>query len=249
MNEREKAALEPIKGQTFCFDCRPDVECFTVCCAKLDLKLTPYDILRLSRRLDLKTKDFLDTYTTAVEVPGKLPRVALWMNEDDGRCPFVTDQGCTVYEDRPSACRTYPLARASSQGLTGNIREAYFKVREDHCKGFAESREWTVEQWMSNQGMDEYNLLNDLWMDVLTRQAAVLQSQDAERKVLMFNMASYDLDTFRTFVLEGGLLDRLEIPERTVKLLETDDVTLLKFGVAWLRLALFGEMSQGLTRP
>lgn len=99
MTRETPEKLEPLAGDRFCFDCRRDIECFTACCARLNLKLTPFDILRLSRRLEISTSEFLDKYTTAVEEPAKFPRVALLMNEDDERCPFVTEEGCSVYED------------------------------------------------------------------------------------------------------------------------------------------------------
>lgn len=239
--------MEPVPAEGFCFECRPDMECFTDCCQKLELLLTPIDILRLARRLEVSTTELLEQYTTAIERPGKLPRVALHMREDDQRCPFVSDAGCEVYEDRPGACRTYPLGRATSPSmLKSSANEAYFVVREPHCKGFDEQRHWTVEQWTDDQGLAEYNELNDLWMDILARQAAVVQSQGREQKERMFNLASYDIDTFRRFVLEGGLLERLELPERLIERLRTDDIQLMRFACSFLRLSLFGEMSSGL---
>jgi Fe-S-cluster containining protein len=39
--------------------------------------------------------------------------VKLSMGRDEGhRCPFVTDKGCSIYEDRPEACRLYPVGWA-----------------------------------------------------------------------------------------------------------------------------------------
>ena len=243
----ERPPLEPIPDGRFRFTCGPEVECFTACCQKLELTLTPWDIVRLARRTGLSTTDFLERYVRAEERPGRLPRVALMMNEDDGRCPFVTDKGCSVYEDRPSACRTYPLARAAAPSpASAQVKESYFLVRESHCKGFESDQEWTVEEWLRDQGMGLYNELNDLWMTILARGPSVVQGPDADAKVRMFNLASYDLDKFRTFVLEGGLLDRLELPDRLVEKLRTDDEELVRFAYSWLRLALFGEMSSGL---
>ena len=60
---------------------------------------------------------------------------------NENRCPFVTPQGCSVYEDRPGACRMYPLGRAStSHPLDGSRREFYFTVKEDHCRGFEQEK-------------------------------------------------------------------------------------------------------------
>lgn len=239
--------IEPLTGDRFCFECRPDMDCFTACCARLDLQLSPYDILRLSRRLGISTTEFLETYATAVEKPNVLPRVALMMNEEDQRCPFLKEGGCNVYEDRPGACRTYPLGRAASPStVSGDVKESFFLVREEHCHGHAEPREWTVDEWMADQGMESYNELNDLWMQILAKQQLVVRGADRDRKERMFNLASYDLDKFREFVLHGGLLDKLELPPRLIEKLEKDDIQLMRFAFSWLRLALFGEMNTGI---
>ncbi|MGC8659305.1 MAG: hypothetical protein ACP5U1_09545, partial [Desulfomonilaceae bacterium] len=47
----------------FQFYCGPTVPCFTECCRKLELALTPYDVLRLCKRLAKSPSDFLDDYT------------------------------------------------------------------------------------------------------------------------------------------------------------------------------------------
>lgn len=130
--------------------------------------------------------------------------------------------------------------------MSPKANEAYFVIREDHCLGHNEDREWSVESWTKDQGMDEYNTLNDLWSEIVLSQHTVYQSPDSEQKEKMFNLASYDLDTFREFVFKGGLLNKIEIPERFVERLRTDDIALLRFACSWLRLALFGEMNRGL---
>jgi len=243
--------LEPLPDGRFCFDCRPDVPCFTDCCAKLNLALTPYDVLQLSRGLDMSTTEFLEKHVVGEEESGKLPVARLAMDlEDDGRCPFVTEAGCSVYKHRPSACRTYPLARASSRDAKGGpARVAHFVLKEPHCRGFEEEREWTVDEWNANQEIETYNELNDLWMEIVTRQAEVLDSPGSDQKVGMFNLASYDLDQFRRFVFVGGLLKRLDLSPLVIKRLEENDVQLLRFAMAWLKLALFGESTPGLSRP
>jgi len=39
-------------------------------------------------------------------------------------------------------------------------------VKESHCLGFNEKREWTVQEWIVNQGVDEDNEINDLFMNI-----------------------------------------------------------------------------------
>ena len=76
---------------SFGFDCGPHVSCFTECCGKLELRITPYDSLRLRKRLGLCSADFLDRYTiTRWRTHHGLPEIMLRMDPDSGkRCPFV----------------------------------------------------------------------------------------------------------------------------------------------------------------
>ncbi len=84
---------------TFTFACGPHVPCFTECCQKLDLLLTPYDVLRLRGRLGLSSEEFLDTHTVMRLRTGHgFPEVMLQMDPgNEKRCPFVTPQGCSLY--------------------------------------------------------------------------------------------------------------------------------------------------------
>lgn len=235
-------AAAPLGERTFCFGCGPEVPCFTECCSQLNLMLTPYDVLRLARRLGVTTGEMVERHAYSVEEPGKLPALRLEMRAEDGRCPFVTAEGCTVYEDRPSACRAYPVARAATRGSReGEVRQAFFLVREDHCKGFGAGRDWTGEAYCLDQGLEPYFRHNDSWMTLLERQREVASGPDADRKARMWNLASYDLDGFRRFVRKSGLVEKMGIPEARARRFDEDDEALMRFAVTWLKFALYGE--------
>ncbi|MEJ2069497.1 MAG: hypothetical protein P8X58_03680 [Syntrophobacterales bacterium] len=58
--------VRPVKltsESRFRFRCHPGVSCFTACCGKTTLILTPYDILRLKQRLGITSIEFLERYT------------------------------------------------------------------------------------------------------------------------------------------------------------------------------------------
>jgi Fe-S-cluster containining protein len=236
------ARLSP--EDSFQFACGPEVPCFTECCGKLDLLLTPYDVLRLRRRLGISSAEFLDTHAVIRWNTGHgFPEVMMQMDEAAGkRCPFVLPQGCSVYEDRPGACRIYPLGRGSTtHPMDGSKREFYFTVREEHCRGFEQVREWKIKEWLSDQGMDEYNRMNDLLMEffVASRRSAgvTLTSQHMQ----MFMMACYNLERFRDFIFKSGFLSKFEIEPDLEEALRTDDMALLEFAFRWLRFALLRE--------
>jgi Fe-S-cluster containining protein len=97
--------------------------------------LTPYDIIRLKKRLHLSSGAFLDRHTTvSTDRLSGLPVVKLKMQTDETRrCPFVSPGGCVIYEDRPGACRLYPLGRACLEDFQNQSKEYYFTVKEAHC--------------------------------------------------------------------------------------------------------------------
>lgn len=233
-----------LDNNTFSFACHPGLPCFTECCRDLRLVLTPYDILRLKNRLGLTSGNFLDQYTDvkAGEHNG-FPAVLLKMQENERRtCPFVTATGCRLYEDRPGACRIYPIGRASSrtQGQD-QAREFYFVVKETHCLGFNEPDQWTVENWGLDQGLKPYSFFNDLWTGIITRKGSLGPAENISKKMQMFFMACYNLDQFRRFVFESTFLGRFDVPEETVKRMKTDDEELLRLALQWLKFSLFGE--------
>ena len=157
-------------GQTFCFGCHPEISCFNSCCADLDLVLSPYDVLRLRKALGISALEFLERHAEVGVPPDNgPPQVLLKMSEDGNRtCPFVSEPGCTIYPDRPSACRTYPLGRGASLDSQGQVTCRYILVREDHCHGFGESKTWTAEEWFKDQGLQDYNVFNDRYLRLTT---------------------------------------------------------------------------------
>lgn len=240
--EKIRDRLRPIQDGVFRFACHPGVPCFTECCRDLNLMLTPYDILRLARHLGLSTSAFLDQYTDVVVAEGSpLPSVVLKMRENERRtCPFVLPGGCQVYPHRPSACRTYPLARASRKHrVHGTVLESFYLVVEDHCRGFDEPRTWTIAEWVENQGLDVYHRMNNEWMDIVTHPR--VRQGLTEKQIPMYYMASYDLDRFRSFVCESRFRDMFDTGGLDVEQVRQDDQILYALAMSWLRFFLLGE--------
>jgi hypothetical protein len=247
-----KEGFWPLAGWRLRFACHPSVACFNACCADLRLILTPYDILRLKRRLGLPAAEFLEMYAREAGTQGaSFPMVRLAMAQGPASpCPFVRAEGCSVYEDRPGACRLYPLGRAASCALPEvGEQERYFVVREAHCRGFNEPRQWTVEEWIRDQGVAEYNAMNRPWMEIVTSRSPRL-AELTEAKLRMFYMASYNLDRFREFVFRSNFLARVPVPREEAQRAAEEDEALLVLGMRWLKFALLGEpMAPGSPGP
>lgn len=230
---------------SFTFRCGPDRACFNTCCADVNIVVTPLDVLGLARRLGMTTTAFRARHTVTLETRDlQLPVVALRMREDrEGRpCPFVGRQGCTVYEDRPWACRMYPLGLAVPPAHAGEEPEPlYFLFEDGFCRGHEDGRPWTVGTWREDQGVPEREHLEKEFRRVVTHPWFIGGRRLDPRRQELFLMACYDLDRFRAFVFESSFLRRLVVAPELAARLATDDLALLEFAFRWARFALFGE--------
>lgn len=214
--------------ETFTFNCHPGVPCFNDCCRQLELALTPYDVVRLSRKLEISTKQFLEEYAVIEWEEGDFfPRVYLGM-KDDGlvSCPFVEEMGCSVYDGRPGACRTYPLGRGAFKLDDGTFSAMHVVMHEPHCQGFAESDVQSVEKWSTGQEVHVYNTMNDAMITILHHPDTTRRKPTLEQRSLYLDTL-YDLDSFRG-------RGKVENSDRL-----TDEEFLL-VAINWLRVQLFG---------
>jgi hypothetical protein len=223
----------------------------------VNIFLSPYDVLRMKKRLGISSGEFLDRYTLLpVHKDMKTPAVMLRMNDDESKsCPFVTQEGCSIYADRPWPCRMYPLGLAAQKDTPDGWRgeRFYFVLREEVCKGCDEPPtvstrcppstlgRWTVRQWFENQGIDEYDAWGEQFKELALHEFFEKGGSLSPEKMRMLYTACYDLDKFREFVFESTLLKRFEVGEDLVEEMRYDDEGLLRFAFLWLRFSLFGE--------
>jgi hypothetical protein len=166
------------------------------------------------------------------------------MTDDEKKsCPFVTPQGCTIYEDRPVTCRYYPLGTAAfrEQEIQPTGEDFYFMVREAHCLGFKEDKDWTVKAWRKDQGVELYDEINKGWMEFMLRKKSFgFQAELSEESRAMFFMVSYNVDRLRRFIFESSFLKKYDAEKDLLEKIKSDEVALLQFGFDWLQSALFG---------
>lgn len=247
MPREVRDVIEPAQltgKDSFQFRCHPGVPCFNACCSHIDIVLTPYDIIRLRRRLGLSAEAFLYEYADPSFLrKGGLPVPLLAMNKQTGRCPFNTDAGCSVYEDRPVTCRYYPIGMALMHRQEAESNEEFYVlIKEDYCKGHLEDKRWTVDEWRADQGSDQFGVQNKGWIDMIVKRRS---AGDLTKTSLplseMFYTASTNPEEFREFLFDSTFLKRYDVDEQTRTLIQEDDVALVEFGLNWLKSVLFGD--------
>lgn len=229
------------------FECRPGIACWNACCGNIDISLTPYDIIRLKKRLGTRSTDFLREYTVPYEMEKDgMAGVKLRPVEGGTACRFMRPEGCGVYEDRPTACRYYPVALLSmrKQGESTD-RDAYALVQEEHCLGHQSPRRLTIQQYREEQGLPEYDELARGWRQLVLKKKSsgpTIGAPSIKSRQLFF-MSCYDIDTFRSFVSSEAFGRLFMLPEDEKARVLGSDQELMLFAFRFLRQVLFGEQS------
>ena len=222
-------------GHQIRFRCHSGVSCFTQCCQDITIVLTPYDVLRMKQGIGISSEEFLDKYTLIFPKENLLiPMIILKMNEENKKCPFVSEEGCAVYNDRPWPCRMYPLTM-NDDNTFGLITDS------SRCHGLKEDVPWKISDWLVDQGIEPYDEMNELLSEITISLSSYQLDIDNADISKMIVMALYNLDKFREFVFKSTFLDRLEVEEDRIAAIKKDDIELLKFAYDWLKFGLFGQ--------
>jgi Fe-S-cluster containining protein len=225
----------------FAFRCSRELSCFNQCCADVNIALTPYDVIRMKQRLDLDSGEFLRRHTVApFSKDQTFPVVFLKMGPDERKtCPFVQPSGCSIYSDRPWACRMYPIGVASP--AQPDQERFFFLIREEPCAGHEQDRNWTIRDWMEDQGVATYEQVGEEFKSITLHPFFQKGGRLDPAKMEMLFMVLYDIDKFRRFVFESTFLEKFEVSQEDRRRAEEDDLELLRLGFSWLRFCLFGE--------
>ena len=241
--------VEPIRLEAhdkLKFRCHKGVSCWNACCSRANVTLTPYDILRLKKHLGISTSDVLARHTVPFELDaGNMPGIKLRTN-DDGACLFMTDAGCSVYENRPTACRYYPSGLLSMRAIDRNVDErSFLLIKEEHCMGHNEDQIQTVQEYREQQGVVDYDDYNREWYVIVLKKRSTGPTigKPSDMSLQLFFMASYDIDRLRRFVTSDSFKKSYQLSENFYQAIEADDIALMQFGFKLMRQVLYGEIS------
>lgn len=73
------------------------------CCREIRPSFSDQDVTRLAARLGMERREFVATYLERTEIGDDNP----WQTRTTP-CPFLKENRCSVYDDRPADCRGYP---------------------------------------------------------------------------------------------------------------------------------------------
>ncbi|HOV85592.1 MAG TPA: YkgJ family cysteine cluster protein [Syntrophobacteraceae bacterium] len=226
LDEKSTGTLQ--SQSPFPFQCRKDLPCFTQCCRDVNIFLTPYDVLRLRRSLGLSARELLERHTHHyLAGPSHIPVVQLLMDPRTLSCTLVTDQGCRVYQDRPWACRMYPLDLTPRQG------EYRLIVGKDRCLGLRERAVRSAGEWLEGQGVKEYLEMEEAFQRVIPPGTEPGRTMEPGLGRLLF--LAYDLDRFAGLLGDEKLQRFYELDPSTLEAVLRDDEALLRLAFRYIR--------------
>lgn len=231
-------------GESFNFRCHKDVSCFNLCCRNLNLFLYPYDVLRLKNELNISSDEFIEKHTDIVLREGNyFPDVLLKMADNDEKtCPFLSEEGCTVYSGRPDSCRTFPVEHGVIFGESGKADMISFFKPPEFCRGQDEDTIWTKETWSKDQEAEKYYKMTLLWSEVKAlfgNNPWGPEGPNGQRGKMAF-MSAYNIDMFKDFVLKSSFKKRFKIKADVLKKIKKNETEMLKFGFSWIKFYLWG---------
>lgn len=168
MEMQEDLSYNLTRESSFSYSCNRCKKC----CYDKRIRLTPYEILRLARNLEVTTAEFISQFTAE---GGTILRV----RSEDGGCSLLGDDGCTVHSDRPGACRIYPLG-----GLFQLDGQETFALLTPHPESLGEygtpanfKSSDTVANFLDAQGIEPYHRANKRYVELLTRLLPLIAQQ------------------------------------------------------------------------
>jgi Fe-S-cluster containining protein len=140
------------------------------CCHNKAIRVGPYEILRLTRRLGMTTTEFIEQHT---EAGGTVLRMQA---ENNRACIFLNQQGCSVHPDRPLACRLYPLARYVDPDGNDTFGHLAPHPKTEGIYGTGA----IVADYLDKQGVAPFFEMGDRYGAVYQRMVDVLESLDPD---------------------------------------------------------------------
>lgn len=237
------AVLEP--DSDIKFSCHKGISCWNACCKQADITLTPYDIIRLKNATGKDSSAILKEHTVPFTMDADgMPGIKL-RTTDEGACLFMHEEdGCTIYENRPSACRYYPLGNLSMKKANQAHENQHFVlVKEDHCKGHEEDRTLNIQDYRTEQKVEVYDQHNIEYFQLILKKKSMGPGvgKPPEMSLQLFFMACFDQDRFRRFALSDSFKKNYKLEDELYSSIEKDDIALMYFGFRLLRQVLYNE--------
>lgn len=169
----------------FNFQC---VQCGQCCRHREDLILSPMDIYRLARELEITPEKVYDWFCDShLGQSSYLPVVRLAPVGEDLHCPLLDANGlCSVHKGKPAACALYPLGRYVSPQESSKVQ---YYLQTVPCGD--RQNTVTVREWLQGFDMAAEDETFLRWQQTQVALYEKLQGYVKENDMLTVSAAGY----------------------------------------------------------
>ena len=163
---------------TFKFHC---TKCGKCCINRDDIMLSPMDIFKISKELNISPHAFFYKYCTSIiGAYSRVPIVMLRPVGKNRRCPLLKNNQCAVHNVKPAVCGMFPLGRYiaispdgyNKLGITSS--EVKYLLQPIECGDDSETH--TVREWLSGFDISLEDAAFIRWHQTVAELSTVLQS-------------------------------------------------------------------------
>lgn len=130
-------------------------QCGKCCIHRTDIMLSPNDIFKMTKELQITPSDFFMMYCRMeIGTDSRMPIVLLRPVGRDNRCPLLKDNRCSVHKVKPAVCGMFPLGRyitiSPENYGKGKLEHSDVKylLQPPECGDDSETH--TVRKWLSH---------------------------------------------------------------------------------------------------
>ncbi len=159
MDERLKHIVENYDkmkigpDEPFQFHC---TECGKCCIHREDILLSPNDLFRAAKALEMTIVSFFQAYCeTYVGQDSRVPIVRLLPRGSARRCPLLKNRHCMVHKAKPAVCAMFPVGRSIAVPKDADETaavEIQYILQPPQCGDHSETH--TVREWLTSFGME-----------------------------------------------------------------------------------------------
>lgn len=173
------------------------------CCNEMLIKLTPYDIIRLSAGLNLPTHEFIPQYVLFLKLQDTGWFLPVLKHVKKGECLFKRGKKCRIHPYRPLPCRLFPVGRSE---------ENFVLQMSLYCKGLLTGCRWNLNSWLEASEAITYLEMSKLYYDFMEE---ILQSYElktiSDKQYKLFFKIVYDFDGARLDLNCSGINDKTKV--------------------------------------
>lgn len=127
-------------------------QCGKCCTNREDILLTPRDLFRAAKELNMAVKDFFSEYCEKYIGDNlRLPVIRLKPRGTIRRCPLLENRRCRIHKSKPVICAMFPVGRMAATETSTGKKETSYLLNPIICVDKPEAH--TVHEWLLEGGM------------------------------------------------------------------------------------------------